>query len=146
MEHRTKACPTIPGALKSSTTQGGPEPPERTPAPPLPSSLNSISDCGGRHGWRPPPPACVRACSAQVRAVIHSPASISTVRHLQARQSLPTGPRLSVCPPASAPAAGACRQPRGKFSAQKPCARERKGNCSANFRSDQNVLSIKSRL
>lgn len=61
MEHKTKACPTIPGPLKSCTTQGGPGPPERMPAPPLPSSLNSISDCGGRHGWHPLPPACMRA-------------------------------------------------------------------------------------
>lgn len=61
MEHKTKACPTIPGPLKSCTTQGGPGPPERMPAPPLSSSLNSISDCGGRHGWHPLPPACMRA-------------------------------------------------------------------------------------
>ena len=145
MGHKTKACPIIPGPLQTNTPQDGPGPPEGMPAVPLPPALNSILVCSGHHGWHPPPPTCMPACSAQVLAVIHSPASISSARHLQARQSLPTRPWLCLCLPASASAAGACRQPQGKFFSTKTLCL-RKGNCSANFRSDQNVLSIKSRL
>lgn len=69
----------------------------------------------------------MRACSAQVLAVIHSPASISTTRHLQARQSLPTRPRLCLCPPASAPAAGACSSRKGNFQHKDPMPERERG-------------------
>lgn len=122
----------------------------RAPAPPRPSPHPA------REASRIPEGSAVCSSSAGkfgpgANCECTRPAPTSAAQHLQSPRHGPAsgrGLRLRACEPGAGPRAGLL-VPAGSHGGNfqhKDRMPESEGNCSANFRSDQNVLSIKSRL